>query len=426
MTSNLFSSINKHNIFSKVVSKKKSVKDIELIIWFFPLILVTLSSALIASTQRQIVYTNWLNHLTTAVVGMIIAYCISKIDIERLRQFLMPLYLITVSSLFAVKLIGTSALGAQRWLNIGGFNIQPSEIAKIIVIITLASILDHQKFHSPICLWRPFGVILIPWILVFSQPDLGTSLVFGAVLLVMLYWSGMPLEWVLLFLSGICTSILVGVFRPGLIFWIPFMGFLAYRSLPRKYLSSSLIMASLGGIAFITPWLWTHFLKDYQRERLILFLDPAKDPLGGGYHLIQSTIGIGSGGLWGTGLLQGQLTKLKFIPEQHTDFIFSALGEELGFLGTLFVSLAFFLIIIRLIKIAREARTKFESLVVIGIATMIIFQVVVNTFMTIGLGPITGIPLPFMSYGRTALIVAFVALGLCLSVSRRTKLFTRS
>ena len=128
----------------------------------------------------------------------------------------------------------------------------------------------------------------------------------------------------------------------------------------------------------------------------------------------------------GTGLLQGQLTKLKFIPEQHTDFIFSALGEELGFLGTLFVSLAFFLIIIRLIKIAREARTKFESLVVIGIATMIIFQVVVNTFMTIGLGPITGIPLPFMSYGRTALIVAFVALGLCLSVSRRTKSFTRS
>ena len=185
-------------------------------------------------------------------------------------------------------------------------------------------------------------------------------------------------------------------------------------------------MASLGGVAFTSPWLWTNFLKDYQRERLILFLDPTKDPLGGGYHLIQSTIGIGSGGLLGTGLLQGQLTKLKFIPEQHTDFIFSALGEELGFLGTLFVSLAFFLIIIRLIKIAREARTKFESLVVIGIATMITFQVVVNTFMTIGLGPITGIPLPFMSYGRTALIVAFVALGLCLSVSRRTKLFTRS
>ena len=138
MTSNLFSSINKHNIFSKVVSKKKSVKDIEFIIWFFPFILVILSSVLIASTQRQIFYTNWLNHLTTGVVGMILAYCISKIDIERLRQFLLPLYLITVSSLFAVKLIGTYALGAQRWLNIGGFNIQPSEIAKIIVIITLA------------------------------------------------------------------------------------------------------------------------------------------------------------------------------------------------------------------------------------------------------------------------------------------------
>ncbi len=426
MALNLFSSISKHNIFSKALSKKKYFKDIEFIIWFFPVILVILSSVLIASTQRNIFDTTWVNHLTIGGVGLLFAYFISKLQLETLRKFLLPLYLTTILSLVVVKLIGTSALGAQRWLNIAGFNIQPSEIAKIIVIITLASILEHQKFHSPICLWKPICVILFPWILVFTQPDLGTSLVFGAVLLVMLYWSGMPLEWVLLFLSVICTSILVGVFRLGLILWIPFMGFLAYRSLPRKYLSSFLMMINLGGIAFISPWLWTNFLKDYQRERLILFLDPAKDPLGGGYHLIQSKIGIGSGGLLGTGLLQGELTKLKFIPEQHTDFIFSALGEELGFLGTAFVSLAFFLIIVRLLKIAREARTKFESLVVIGIATMITFQVVVNIFMTIGLGPITGIPLPFMSYGRTALIVAFIALGLCLSVSRRTNLFTRS
>ncbi len=426
MPSKLISSDSKHNFFLKAGSKKKSFKDIELVIWILPLTLVILSSILIASTQRQFNDSSGLQHIIIAGVGIFIAYFISQFHLGRFRKFLIPLYLITLLSLFAVKIFGTSALGAQRWLSIGSFNIQPSEIAKLVVIIALASVLEHQKFYSPIYLFKPLGVIVIPWILIFTQPDLGTSLVFGAVLLVMLYWAGMPLEWVLLFLSGIFTSILVGVLKSGLFLWIPFMGFLAYRSLPRKYLSSFLTIVSLVGVAFSSPWLWNNFLKDYQRERLILFLDPGQDPLGGGYHLIQSTIGIGSGGLFGTGLLQGQLTKLRFIPEQHTDFIFSALGEELGFMGTLFVSVAFFLLIFRLIRIARDARTKFESLVVIGIATMIMFQVVVNIFMTIGLGPITGIPLPFMSYGRTALLMAFISLGLCLSVSRRTKSFTRS
>ena len=175
-----------------------------------------------------------------------------------------------------------------------------------------------------------------------------------------------------------------------------------------------------GLLALTTPWLWLHALKDYQRERLVLFLDPAKDPLGGGYHLLQSTVGIGSGGLWGTGLLQGQLTKLRFIPEQHTDFIFSALGEETGFLGTILVVSGFALLMRRLLQVARHARTDFESLVVIGIASMLMFQVVINIFMTIGLGPVTGIPLPFMSYGRSAMLVNFAALGLCLSVTRQS------
>ena len=169
-----------------------------------------------------------------------------------------------------------------------------------------------------------------------------------------------------------------------------------------------------------------NLLKAYQRERLLLFLDPAKDPLGGGYHLLQSTVGIGSGGMFGLGLLKGQLTKLRFIPEQHTDFIFSALGEEMGFLGTIFVVLCFAILVIKLLRIARRACSDFESLVVIGIGTMLMFQVVVNIFMTIGLGPVTGIPLPFMSYGRTALMVNFFAMGLCLSVARQSSLKTEN
>jgi len=171
----------------------------------------------------------------------------------------------------------------------------------------------------------------------------------------------------------------------------------------------------------LTPMIWTYGLKDYQKDRLILFLDPSRDPLGGGYHLIQSKIAIGSGGLLGTGLLNGKLTNLQFIPEQHTDFIFSALGEELGFLGCFVVLCLFFLLINKLLKVSKNARTNFESLIVIGIATTFVFQIIINLFMTIGLGPVTGIPLPFMSYGRTALLINFICIGLSLSILSRSR-----
>ena len=197
------------------------------------------------------------------------------------------------------------------------------------------------------------------------------------------------------------------------------MAFLAFGSFNQRKLAALITIISQSALASITPWLWLNALKDYQRDRLVLFLDPSKDPLGGGYHLLQSKVAIGSGGLLGTGLHQGQLTKLRFIPEQHTDFIFSALGEEAGFLGTIIVVIGFFLLLVRLLNVAREARTDFESLVVIGVLAMLFFQVMVNISMTIGLGPVTGIPLPFMSYGRTALLVNFISLGFCLSVARR-------
>ena len=416
----------KKDLFTRRIRLGKQWKDIDFVLWGVPFILMILGSVLIASTQRQLEYANWLLHILTGFFGFGIAYCLAQSPIDRLRKYLLPIYVLTIFSLIAVAIFGTSAFGSQRWLTIGGFNIQPSEIAKLTSILVLAGVLERYKLTHPSKLLKPLSVIFFPWLLVFLQPDLGTSLVFGALLLVMLYWAGMPFEWGLLFLSGIFTAILSGIFPFVLIIWIPFLGLLAYRSLPKKKLVSCLVMAMHAIIASITPWLWEFGLKDYQRERLTLFLDPGKDPLGGGYHLIQSQIGIGSGGLLGTGLLQGQLTKLQFIPEQHTDFIFSALGEETGFLGTIFVVGSFLLLIIRLLKVAKNARTDFESLVVIGIGSMLMFQVIVNIFMNIGLGPVTGIPLPFMSYGRTALMVNCIAIGLCISVSRRTRPLRRS
>ncbi len=392
-------------------------KELDRVLWGVPLAMVAIAGLLIASTQRQADYADWYHHWITAGFGFLVALLLARLHLKKLRPLLIPLYALTVLSLLAVRLIGTSALGAQRWISIGGGNVQPSEFAKLAAILLLAAVLDRHPIERPVDLVRPLAVISVPWFLVFIQPDLGSSLVFGALLVTMLYWSGMPLEWVLLLLSPLFTALIAGLYPWALCAWIPLLGLLAYRSLPWKRLAAASTLALQGVVAVITPWLWLHGLKDYQRERLVLFLDPAKDPLGGGYHLLQSTVGIGSGGLFGTGLLQGQLTKLRFIPEQHTDFIFSALGEETGFLGTILVVTGFALLMGRLLQVARQARTDFESLVVIGVATMVMFQVVVNIFMTIGLGPVTGIPLPFMSYGRSAMVVNFVALGLCLSVS---------
>ncbi|MFL0745155.1 MAG: rod shape-determining protein RodA [Prochlorococcus sp.] len=394
-------------------------KELDLVLWGIPLAMVALAGLLIASTQRQADYADWYHHWIAAGFGFLIALLLTRLPLNKLRPLLIPLYALTVLSLLAVRLIGTSALGAQRWIGIGGVHVQPSEFAKLAAILLLAAVLDRHPVERPVDLVRPLTVISVPWFLVCIQPDLGSSLVFGALLVTMLYWSGMPLEWVLLLLSPLGTALLAGLWPWALCAWIPLLGFLAYRSLPWKRLATSSTLALQAVVAVTTPWLWLHALKDYQRERLVNFLDPAKDPLGGGYHLLQSTVGIGSGGLFGTGLLQGQLTKLRFIPEQWTDFIFSALGEETGFLGTLLVVTGFALLMGRLLQVARQARTDFESLVVIGVATMVMFQVVVNIFMTIGLGPVTGIPLPFMSYGRSAMVVNFIALGLCISVAHR-------
>ena len=410
------------------------------ILWSVPLAMVTISSFLILSIERQealkglssfsfsaiglLQFMNtqlWLSQLVTALFGIVVALLLAKLRLERLKPLLIPIYIATVISLIAVRVIGVTALGAQRWISIGPFNIQPSEFAKLSAILLVAAVLDRHPVERPVDLLRPLGIISIPWLLVFIQPDLGTSLVFGALLLTMLYWSGMAFEWLVLLLSPLITALLAGLFPWGLAAWIPLTLGIAYRSLPWKKVAMALVLTVQSAAALVTPWLWQNGLQDYQRDRLVLFLDPTKDPLGGGYHLLQSTVGIGSGGLVGTGLLQGQLTKLRFIPEQHTDFIFSALGEELGFVGTILVVLGFALLMGRLLQVAGKARTDFESLVVIGVATMLMFQVVVNIFMTIGLGPVTGIPLPFMSYGRSAMVVNFIALGLCLSVARRAR-----
>jgi rod shape determining protein RodA len=386
--------------------------------WLFALTVgVTVFGGIsIRSAELNQGVTNWWQHWLFGSIGLALAFFFALCRYDFLLRWHWLTYAITNVSLIAVMVAGISAKGAQRWINIGGFNLQPSEFAKLGIIITLAALLQSHTAAKIPNVIRALLIMAVPWALVFLQPDLGTSLVFGAITLGMLYWGNANPGWLILLISPIVAVVLFNLYLPAWCIWAVGMGAIALATMPWRWFSAigaiavNFLAGELGHI------LWG-LLKDYQKDRLILFLNPEKDPLGGGYHLIQSRIAIGSGQLWGRGLYQGTQTQLNFIPEQHTDFIFSAVGEEWGFVGCLVLLFIFWLICLRLVLVAQSAKDDFGSLLVMGVFSMIVFQVIVNISMTIGLAPVTGIPLPWMSYGRSALLTNFIAIGIVQSVA---------
>jgi len=388
--------------------------------WFLlilPIGLTTLGAVMINSVEANLGGANWaFQHMVTAGLGLVLGLAIARWRYDWLMHWHWGIYGMTIFLLILVKFIGTEGLGAQRWITILGFNLQPSEFAKLGIIITIAAVLNDRPASTIPYALRAMAVASIPWIFVFLEPNLGTSLVFGAITMGMLYWGNANPGWLLLLLSPFISAILFNAFLPVWFGWIVLIGVVAWRSLPwyrLGTLGAVVINLVSGGLGHV---LWG-LLKEYQKKRLVIFLNPDQDPLGGGYHLIQSRIGIGAGGLWGRGLHQGTQTQLSFIPEQHTDFIFAAIGEELGFIGCMAVLIAFWLICLRLVIIAQNAKDNFGSLIAIGIFSMLVFQVTVNVGMTIGLSPVTGIPLPFVSYGKSSLLMNFLAIGVVESVA---------
>jgi rod shape determining protein RodA len=378
--------------------------------------LTFLGGVMIRSAELNNGQTDWWWHWLMGGIGLAIALFIARSRYELLIQWHWVVYGITIVGLISVMLIGSTANGAQRWINILGFQVQPSEFAKIALIISLAAIMHSEPASTLGAVFRVLSVAAVPWMFVFLEPNLGTSLVFGSITLGMLYWGNANPGWLLLMISPIISAIIFNAFLPAWFVWVVAMGVIGWRSFSWPILGAlgALVVNGVSGALGYILW---GLLKDYQKKRLTLFLDPNQDPLGGGYHLIQSKIAIGAGELWGRGLHHGTQTQLRFIPEQHTDFIFSAIGEELGFVGSLCVLFLFWLLCLRLVIIAQNAKDNFGSLLAIGVLSMIVFQTVVNIGMNIGLAPITGIPLPLLSYGRSALLANFLGIGLVESVA---------
>ena len=387
--------------------------------WVLLLITVGLTffgGIMIRSAELNRPVTDWWQHWLLGGFGLVLALLITRSNYQNLLRFHWYLYGINIVMLIAVMVLGSSAKGAQRWIYIGPFNFQPSEFAKIALIITLAAVLQQRQVKYLSEFVKTLFITIPPWLLVFIQPDLGSSLVFGVIALGMLYWAGANPGWLLLLASPLIAAILYAVYQPLWVVWAGFMAFIAWRTLPWPKISALVALGINVGFGFLGVVFW-NVLKDYQKERLIMFLDPEKDALGAGYHLIQSRIAIGAGGFWGQGITQGTQTQLNFIPEQHTDFIFSAIGEECGFFGCFLLMFTFWYLCWRILKIANTSRDNFGSLLVIGILSMIVFQVVVNIGMNVGIAPVTGIPLPWISYGRSALLKNFISIGLVESVA---------
>ncbi|MEM1427486.1 MAG: FtsW/RodA/SpoVE family cell cycle protein, partial [Cyanobacteria bacterium P01_H01_bin.130] len=295
-----------------------------------------LGGVAIRSVEIKSEGSNWIRHLSTAGVGLVMALGIARFRYDNLLRWKWIIYGLTNLSLIAVKLVGTTALGAERWIAVGGVHIQPSEFAKVGIIITLAAMLHQSTASTLPRMFQVLGITAVPWALVFIQPSLGTSLVIASICFGMLYWGNANPGWLILLVSPLVAAILFNLYIPAWLAWTALMGAIAWKSLPWSAmgaLGAVAINAVSGGLGKI---FWD-VLQPYQKARITMFLNPDQDPMGGGYHLIQSRIAIGAGELWGKGLNQGTQTQLNFIPEQDTDFIFAAIGEEFGFIGSMLV-----------------------------------------------------------------------------------------
>jgi rod shape determining protein RodA len=372
--------------------------------------------------QSSLITNAWRRQVGWFGVSMLAAWTVMRGSVRLVEWSAWPLYLLSCALLVLVLIPGFgsgagTAASVKGWLTIGGVRIgQPAELAKLTTTLMLARVLASQREipKSLLDLWRPLAVVAVPWMLVMAQPDLGTSIVFIGICFAMLFWSGVP--WPLLLMLASPGISLILAFSTG-VWGAWFLVLVALVLWYRTYLYEGVILVVANvAMGVVAPLLWDR-LKPFQQRRLLVFLDPSIDPSASGYNVIQSKVAIGSGGLFGQGFTLGSQKRLAFLPERHTDFIFSVLGEELGFIGVMVALSLFLALFLRSTRIATRASDAFPSLVAFGLVAAWFVHVTVNVGMTLNLMPITGIPLPFFSYGGSFLLVSWIAVALLLRIS---------
>ncbi|MGM0419550.1 MAG: rod shape-determining protein RodA [Bacillota bacterium] len=367
---------------------KKLLKHININIPILVLGLIVFGFFIISSAVGLQNYQPFLRtQMAAAVLGAILIILSLFFDYRILKDYDIIIYIITLIMLAFIFILGITVSGGRRWLSIGPVNFQPSEVAKIFMIIFLAAQLERNrnKLNSIKALFKHFAYVLPPFALIILQNDLGTSLVLIFIFVIMYYGAGGNLKHILLIFGS---------------------GFLI------------MVLIIVSHVLLDTP---LPFLQPYQLNRLIAFVNPDIDPYGIGYNIIQSRIAMGSGMLTGRGFLAGTQNKLNFLPEKHTDFIFAVIGEEFGFIGVLLVLLTYFFLLLQILNVASEAKDGFGQLVSLGVLGLFLFHVLENIGMVLGIMPITGIPLPFISYGGSSMVISLLAIGLVMNINMRRK-----
>lgn len=362
----------------------------------------------------------WRRQLAFLALALVASWVVSRASSRVLDFLTVPAYVGSCVVLLVLIFIGKGGLGASNnhsWLAIGGVKLgQPSELAKIAVVLMLARVLSDRK-EAPGALVEllPSALVVgVPWVLIMLQPDLGTGIVFAGIYFAMLFWRGV--SWQLLTLLASPVISLVLAFNTGIWgAWFLLILALVLWYKPQVVEGVVVVLANLAfGVA--APILWDK-LNPYQQGRLKVFLDASADPLRASYHVIQSQVAIGSGGWFGKGFTEGSQKRLAFLPAQHTDFIWSVVGEELGFFGVTIALTLFFVLFLRCTRVAARATDSFSSLVAFGLVSIWITHLIENVGMTLNLMPITGIPLPFFSYGGSFLLASWISVGILVRLS---------
>jgi rod shape determining protein RodA len=350
-------------------------------------------------------------------LGITTLITMSFVPIRTLHRLAYILYGLSLFGLVLVMFIGRTGQGAERWLGFGFLHLQPSEFTKITSVLAISKLLSEK--YADVNRFKYFvlstGILLVPALLIVNQPDLGTSLIFLGLIIPLLFWAGLNWFYIFVILTPFLTIIASFNFWTFLLLML-IISFMLFYSRRKPAIIAAVFILNIS-VGIITPYLWGQ-LRPYQQQRIVTFINPEKDPKGSGYQIIQSQVAIGSGGIIGKGYLNGSQTHLRFLPAQHTDFIFSVIGEEFGFLGSTTVLLLFLALILRLIQLAALVRDQFESMIIIGFLTIIFLHVVINIGMTIGMAPVTGLPLPFLSYGGSFLLTNMTMMGIVISIAR--------